>query len=185
MNASWLKVCMAGVAVLGIAGAAQAVPSTFPTGTVKYDPSRAYNGYLLIGYNHPRLIDMNGNLVKEWKGFDGMPNKALPGGRVMTCAGSWKDGQQDILGVYELDFNGGKLWEFRNGQQVPAIPGQPSKDGKTWIARQHHDFQRKGTPVYPVPGQADGKGEVTLVLAHINERNDRINKNHQLVSEIF
>lgn len=51
--------------------------------------------------------------------------------------------------------------------------------------RQHHDFQRKGTPVYPVPGQADGKGGVTLVLAHINERNDNINKGIQLVSDIF
>lgn len=90
MNASWLKVCMAGVAVLGIAGAAQAVPGTFPTGTVKYDPSRAYNGYLLIGNETPRLVDMNGNLVKEWSGFNGMPNKALPGGRILTGTGTWE-----------------------------------------------------------------------------------------------
>ena len=185
MNASWLKVYMAGVAVLGIAGAAQAVPGTFPTGTVKYDPSRAYNGYLLIGNETPRLVDMNDNLVKEWSGFNGMPNKALPGGRILTGTGTWKGGQQDTLALIELDSGGNKLWEFRNGQQVPAIPGQPSEEGKTWIARQHHDFQRKGTPVYPVPGQADGKGGVTLVLAHINERNDNINKGIQLVSDIF
>lgn len=105
---------------------------------------------------------MNGNLVKEWPGYDGMPNKVLPGGHVMTSSGSWKDGQQDMYNLVELDFDGNKVWEFRNWQQVPAIEGQPAEDGKTWIARQHHDYQRKGTPPYPVPGQSDGQGQPTL-----------------------
>ena len=85
MRALLLKACcMASLAALGAAGTVQAVPSTYPTGTVKYDPSKAYNGYVLIGNEVPRLIDMNGNLVKEWAGVNGMHNKALPGGRIIT-----------------------------------------------------------------------------------------------------
>lgn len=180
---------LAGLAVLGLAGTAQAVPSVYPTGTVKYDPAKAYNGYVLIGYETPRLVDMNGNLVKEWPGYDGMPNKALPGGQIITSTGSWKDGQQDMLALVQLDFDGKKVWEFRNWQQVPAIDGQPAEGGKTWIARQHHDYQRKGTPPYFAPGQGDGTVngvmQPTLILGHTNERNDRVNKNHQLVTDVF
>ena len=64
---------------------AYAVPSTYPTGVTFYNPEKAYNGYTVIAYGTPRIVDMNGNLVKEWKGgYDGFPNKALPGGLMMT-----------------------------------------------------------------------------------------------------
>lgn len=62
--------------------------------------------------------------------FNGMPNKALPGGRILTGTGTWKGGQQDTLALIELDSGGNKLWEFRNGQQVPAIPGPALRRGK-------------------------------------------------------
>lgn len=185
MKFFWLKGCLAAGAVLGMAGFALGAPTTYPTGTIKYDPDKAYNGYLLIAGGLPRLVDMNGNLVREWPDNIGMPNKALPGGRLMTGIGSWKDGQQDHFAVIELDSDGNKLWEFRQGQQVPAIAGQPAENGKTWIARQHHDYQRKNTPVYPVPGQNEGKKDTTLVLAHINEHIDKVNKDTQLVSDII
>lgn len=159
-------------AILVMAGTAEAVPTVYPTGTVLYKPDKAYNGYLLLGDKSPRLVDMNGNLVKEWIGYEGMPNKALPGGQMITSTGSWKDGQQDMLTLVQLDFNGNKMWEFRNWQQVPAIDGQPQADAKTWIARQHHDFQRKTTPVYFTPGQGDGKDQPTLILGHTNEKKD-------------
>ncbi len=179
------KVLLASLLILALAAAAQAAPTVYPTGTVLYKPDKAYNGFLLIGFLEPMLIDMNGNLVKSWPGFTGMPNKALPGGHIMTSTGTWKDGQQDLYDVVQIDFDGKKVWEFRNWEQVPAIPGQPQKDGKTWISRQHHDYQRKGTPVYFVPGQGDGKGQPTLILGHINERNVRINKTEQLVTDII
>ncbi|MBO4318572.1 MAG: aryl-sulfate sulfotransferase [Mailhella sp.] len=168
---------------------AYAVPSTYPTGVTFYNPEKAYNGYTVIAYGTPRIVDMNGNLVKEWKGgYDGFPNKALPGGLMMTTGKGWKDGQQDKLFVATLDFAGNKVWEFRNWQDVPAIEGQPQADGKTSIARQHHDFQRKDTPVYYTPDFAaklPDAAETTLILSHTNERVDKINPNVQLVTDML
>lgn len=45
---TWLP-ALAALAALGLAGTAQAVPSVYPTGTVKYDPAKAYNGYVISG----------------------------------------------------------------------------------------------------------------------------------------
>ena len=56
-------------------------PSVYPTGTTIYDPKKSFNGYTLyspmIGqrgatdfYSKPckaYLVDMNGNVVHEWK----------------------------------------------------------------------------------------------------------------------
>lgn len=171
-----------------VPAASQAVPTTYPSGVTFYNPEKAYNGYTVIGYGTPRVIDMNGNLVKEWKGYSGMPNKALPGGYMMTCGNGWKDGQQDKINVVTLDFNGKKVWEFRNWQAVPAIAGEPAKDGKTMIARQHHDFQRKDAPVYYVPGfdkALPDAAETTLILSHTNEKVARINPKVQLVTDVL
>jgi len=33
------------------------------------------------------LIDMNGNVVKQWKDLQGFPNKLLPGGQVFGHLG--------------------------------------------------------------------------------------------------
>ncbi|WP_346666005.1 aryl-sulfate sulfotransferase [uncultured Mailhella sp.] len=167
--------------------ASQAVPTTYPTGVTFYNPEKAYNGYTILA-GSACLIDMNGNLVKRWNSKDGMPNKILPGGRLMTSGETWKDGQQDKTSLVTLDFNGKQLWEFRDWQNVPAIPGQPQKDGKTPIARQHHDFQRKDTPVYftPSAGSASSDAaETTLVLSHTNEKIARIHPSMQLVTDVL
>ena len=170
-----------------VPSAAQAVPTTYPTGVTFYNPEKAYNGYTILA-GSACLIDMNGNLVKRWNSKDGMPNKILPGGRLMTSGDTWKDGQQDKTSLVTLDFNGKKLWEFRDWQNVPAIPGQPQKDGKTPIARQHHDFQRKDTPVYftPSAGSASSDAaETTLGLSHTNEKIARIHPSMQLVTDVL
>jgi hypothetical protein len=42
--------------------------SVFPTGTTRYDPKKAFNSFVLFTSDTvARLIDMNGNLVREWK----------------------------------------------------------------------------------------------------------------------
>src|SRR5215831_7521595 len=42
--------------------------SVFPTGTTRYDPKKAFNSFVLFTSDAAaRLIDMNGNVVHEWK----------------------------------------------------------------------------------------------------------------------
>lgn len=58
----------AALAVSLAATTAQALPSSFPTGTTVYDPERAYSGFVLFpgGDRKTHLIDMNGNQVHSW-----------------------------------------------------------------------------------------------------------------------
>ena len=48
-----------------------AFPSVFPHGTTIYKPEKCYNGYTVFAVETAGqgcvLIDMNGNVVKDWK----------------------------------------------------------------------------------------------------------------------
>ena len=71
-----------------------AYPTVYPRGTTIYKPDKCWNGYTIIptAFASEReresvedegayLIDMNGNVVKFWKGVYGCwSNKVLPGG---------------------------------------------------------------------------------------------------------
>ena len=154
------------------------MPSTvFPTGTTIYTPERCWNGYTIF---QPRemgamLIDMNGNVVNRWRGIQGLPgpNKMLPGGFVMGSTGQRnpKFGFQDNLDLVQADWDGNIVWRFCQHQLI-ADPYRK----KTWIARQHHDFQREGNPVgYYVPGMDPlvDRGN-TLIVCHANLKNPAI-----------
>src|SRR4051812_10975087 len=60
--ATLLALCMLPVA------AALAAPSVFPTGVTRYEPQKAWNGYVLFSGQDKKthLIDMNGNDVHQW-----------------------------------------------------------------------------------------------------------------------
>ena len=152
----------------------------YPTGTTIYDPTQCWNGYTVFQpiMNDPTspgatLIDMNGNAVHQWKGLDGFPNKVLPGGFIMGNTGvrNPKYGFQDMTDLVQVDWEGNIVWGF-HGYELVEDPGQE----KTWMARQHHDYQRQGNPVgYYVPG-ADplvNRGH-TLLLTHKNLQNPKI-----------
>ena len=50
-----------------------AAQSVYPTGTTIYDPDRAWNGYTVLsplGTQAVLVIDMNGNVVKRWEGYN-------------------------------------------------------------------------------------------------------------------
>jgi hypothetical protein len=134
------------------------MPATvYPTGTVYFDPAKTWSGYTLFGssLHTPNgrgavLIDMNGNIVNRWRGLDGMPNKMLPGGRVLGSSGvrPHKYGYQDMLDVIQVDWDGNVEWKFDHFDSVSDPRHKPR-----WMARQHHDYQREGNPVgYYVPG---------------------------------
>lgn len=156
--------------------------SVYPTGTTIYDPEKCWNGYTLFQATLNQtpsvgavLIDMNGNVVNQWKGLDGMPNKMLPGGYILGGTGvrNFKYGFQDMLDLVQVDWEGSIVWRFEKYERIKDPRQKPR-----WMARQHHDFQREGNPVgYHVPGMEPlvDRGN-TLILCHKNVKNPRISE---------
>ncbi len=154
--------------------------SVYPTGTTIYDPEKCWNGYTIFQATLHQtrgvgvvLIDMNGNAVNQWKGFDGFPNKMLPGGYIMGGTGvrNFKYGFQDMFDLVQVDWNGSIVWKFEKYERIKDPRQKPR-----WMARQHHDYQREGNPVgYYVPGMdpLTDKGN-TLILCHKNLINPKI-----------
>ncbi len=152
-------------------------PTIYPTGTTIYEPDKCWNGYTVF---QPRdtgaiLIDMNGNVVNHWIGLMGFPspNKILPGGYVMgnSRARDPEYGFQDNVDLIQVDWEGNIVWRFDKYELIRDPHHRP-----TWMARQHHDFQREGNPVgYYVPGMEPlvDKGN-TLLACHKNLKNPDI-----------
>ena len=154
----------------------------FPTGVVEYFPEKCENGFTLFqalifeGQEYGALlIDMNGNVVHQWKGLEGFPNKMLPGGQVMgnSRMRDPKYGSQDMADLVQVDWEGNFVWRFNRYEFIHDPGYEPS-----WMARQHHDYQREGNPVgYYVPGmEALAEGGKTLILAHKCIENPRIGR---------
>lgn len=146
-----------------------AAPTIYPTGTTVYDPEKSWNGYTLYPAREKgaALVDMNGNVVHFWDGFQGFPNKLLPGGDILGSLGvrNPKFGFMDYTDVAQVDWEGNVVWKFDQYEYIED-PGQESM----WMARQHHDFQREGNPVgYYSPGMdpMTDNGN-TLILGHKN-----------------
>lgn len=126
---------------------AQASPSVFPTGTTRYDPSRAYNSFVLFsgGDNIAHLIDMNGNSVHQWHdaaSHSTLIDPALVNGQLghvfVTLETQEGQGTDLVPGqinrriaktVGELDWDGKVVWSF--GDKAPGGASQ-----------QHHDWAR-------------------------------------------
>ena len=156
-------------------------PLVYPTGTTAYAPEKCWNGYTV--FSHPRhgiiLIDMNGAPVHVWKGLDGFPAKMLPGGRVMASRGrrSPSASYQDQLDLVTCGWDGTVEWSFDKKEFCEDEGMDPR-----YMARQHHDYQRYGEPVYYVPGAVYGdQPEKTLILTHEDTRKKKIS--HQLLED--
>jgi len=155
------------------AAAVHAAPSVYPTGTTIYDPARTWNGYTVLSPLATQaviVIDMNGNVVKRWDGYNdsaGGPARILPQGTVVAAAGA-RPGHQESLELVQRDFAGKMLWQFNHSQQVET------PDGKLlWSARQHHDWQRSDFPAgYYSPATTPAlSGANTLILTHTSHEN--------------
>ena len=157
----------------------------YPTGTTIYNPEKAWNGYTLMPI--PKigavLIDMNGNVVKVWKDFQGFPNKFLPGGYCMGSLGV-RDNEysyQDQTDVAQIDWDGNVVWKFNKKELIEDEGHEPE-----WMARQHHDYQREGNPVgYYVPDmECKTDSGNTLILCHETIHNHKIS-DKQLLDDVF
>jgi hypothetical protein len=156
---------LAGALGTCISLSAQGEPSIFPTGTIRYEPAKAYNSFVLFtgGDKIARLIDLNGNPVHQWRNESSLItliDPALAGGEpghvLLTLAteeGSGSDlvpgrvGRRVSKTIGEQDWQGRTVWQF--GEKAPG--------GR---AQQHHDWARLpngntlvlANLVHPVPG---------------------------------
>ena len=82
-------------------GIAQAKPLVYVTGTVTYNPEKAFNSYIIMATRKTtKMIDRNGNLVKEWDNRqpnNTMPSKAFPGGYVGAFIRSSPQGRRTTI----------------------------------------------------------------------------------------
>ena len=127
------------------------------TGVVRYVPEKCWNGLTLIpalphlsASKGAALYDMNGRIVQTWEGLYGaFDNKLLPGGNILGTTGFMPGYWLDALDLVQKDWNGNMLWRFNNGDEVPEL----ESGKKVLSARQHHDYQREGSPTgYYIPG---------------------------------
>lgn len=155
---------------------ALAGPSVFPTGTTRYDPDEAFNGFTVLSpLSTPTVvvIDMNGRVVKTWEGVNnsaGGPARILPNGDVITATGA-RPPHQESLALVQLDFDGNEVWRFDHNEQIE------NADGETiWSARQHHDWQRFDFPAgYYSPGiSPQGVADRMLLLTHTNRTDTNV-----------
>ena len=152
----------------GAAFNAMAEPSVYPTGVTRYDPAKAYNGYVLFSAADKitRLIDLNGNVVHEWK-YAGFPSEFLDPKLTGGARG------HVLVALASVDGTGTGLVPGRASFEVITTIGEVDWDGKAvwqWgtdkapggAAQQHHDWRRlpNGNTVilanllHPVPGFA-------------------------------
>jgi hypothetical protein len=151
-------------------------PTVYPTGTTLYQPDKTWNGYTVLSIlNMPAIIviDMNGNVVKRWEGFNvsaGGPARVFPNGLVMAPTGA-NPPRQEALALVQQDFDGTELWRYDHNEEITTREGT-----SVWSARQHHDWQRTDFPAgYYSPGVTPGVDPAnTLVLTHTNYTNPAV-----------
>ena len=154
----------------------RAAQTVYPTGVTIYDPQRSWSGYTVLSPLATQaaiVIDMNGNVVKQWADFvnsAGGPVRILPGGGVMAANGT-NPPRQESLELVQRDFAGNVVWRFDRSEQIQTRGG-----GQVWSARQHHDWQREDFPAgYYSPGVAPAiQGSKTLILTHTERRQPRV-----------
>jgi hypothetical protein len=145
-------------------------PSVFPTGTTIYEPARAWSGFTVLSplaTEAAIVIDMNGNVVKRWEGFNssaGGPARIFPGGVILGAAGA-NPPRQESIELVQRDFDNKLLWRFDQNERIET------RDGKMLSAlRQHHDWQRADFPAgyYSPESNPRNSGSNTLILTHTN-----------------
>ena len=167
--------CAAAMAVhaLTLTGAAQSV---YPTGTTVYDSDRAWNGYTVLSplaTEAVLVIDMNGNIVKRWEGFNnsaGGPARVLPGGLVIAASGA-RPPHQEAVELLQRDFDGNVMWQFSRNEQIKTREG-----ATVWSTRQHHDWQRESFPAgyYAPDSTPEVEGGNTLLLTHTDRMQTKV-----------
>jgi len=162
-----IRACVAAI-VLSALSLRPVAQTVYPTGTTIYDPERSWNGFTVLsplGTQAVLVVDMNGNVVKRWDGFNnsaGGPARVFPGGIVMSANGA-RPPHQESLELVRKDFAGAVLWRFSDNEPITTREGTTVKS-----ARQHHDWQLESFPAgyYSPESTPLLDGVNTLVLTH-------------------
>jgi hypothetical protein len=149
-TAALLALCMLPVA------ATFAAPSVFPTGVTRYDPNKAWNGYVLFSGQDRKthLIDMNGNEVHQWA-QEGFPPVLLAPGQTGGARGHVLLQLAQLPGAHaagnglgnaaigELDWDGNVVWRWgAAAQQAYGGADTATSAAPGGSAKQHHDWER-------------------------------------------
>ncbi len=144
-------------------------PTVFPHGTTIYKPEKCFNGYTVyateVYAEGTVLIDMNGNVVKQWKDIcqEEHPPKMLKGG---FLAGTMRPDPE----------RKGRIWKDPYSTDLVVVDWDGNVVRKIPQAGMHHDYQFEGNPTgYHVPGMPveNYQGRM-LVLSNIISKNPKI-----------
>src|SRR5262245_22929130 len=174
------------LAVIVLARSTITAPSVYPTGTTVYRPDKAWSGYTVFdtpGEQGAVLVDMNGTLLRRWTEVAAVPGPArlLPGGDLIGGSKRRRP-HQEALALVQVNWKGETVWTFDHAELVEE-PGKPSQ----WMARQHHDWQREGSPTgnYAPDALPMVRGGRTLIVTHTNvtrrEISDRLLEDDRLI----
>jgi hypothetical protein len=144
-------------------------PSVYPTATTIYHPDQAWSGYTVFDTPNEQgavLIDMNGTMLRRWKEVAAVPGPArlLPGGDLIGGS-TRRQPHQEAVALVQINWKGDTVWKFDRADLVEEA-GKPA----TWMARQHHDWQREGSANgdYAPDALPMVSGGRTLILTHKN-----------------
>lgn len=159
-----------------------AKPSVFPTGVTIYNKDKTFNGYTLYpSFYGATLIDMNGRLVKVWKGLGGSPLKPLPDGQILATRGvlPGTPGATASVEALQVNWNGEVVWSYRDNKEAVLADGQ-----KAMVSCHHHDFEREGCAAgYYTPSFEPKTEEGHMLLLTHNRLRDLKISDKELLDE--
>jgi arylsulfotransferase ASST len=180
-----VKRLLTGVVIVALACTTFSAPSVYPTGTTIYRPDKTWSGYTVFDTPNEQgavLIDMNGTLLRRWKEVAAVPGPArlLPGGDLIGGS-TRRRPHQEARALLQISWKGETVWKFDRADLVEEA------GTSTWMARQHHDWQREGSPTgdYAPDALPMTIGGKTLILTHKNvtrpEISDKLLEDDRLI----
>src|SRR3954471_15254818 len=149
------KFALLSLLISSLASTAIASPSIYPTGVTRYDPSKAFNSYVLFAGSDKKthLIDLNGNEVHQWP-YNGFPSvfldPQLTGGKrghvlVQLTGDTGGRNTGDSQSLREVDWDNKVIWQWGGAKAQDAYAtATTSTDASSYGTeiRQHHDWRR-------------------------------------------
>ncbi|HNG59221.1 MAG TPA: aryl-sulfate sulfotransferase, partial [Cellvibrionaceae bacterium] len=131
-------------------------PSIYPTGVTRYNPSKAYNSYVLFSGQDRKthLIDLNGNEVRQWNYYGFPPvfiDPKLVGGKKghvllqLTGETGGRANAGDPQAIGEVDWDGKIIWQWSGVKSQDAYANGNISTDASGIGnniRHHHDWRK-------------------------------------------